>query len=375
MTVVGTRPEIIRLSRVVSVLRQDCEHTLIHTGQNYDYELNQILFDDLGLAQPDIQFEVAKSTPMQTISQVLSTIDSALREIKPDAVLVLGDTNSGLSLLAARRLSIPTFHMEAGNRCFDPRVPEEINRRIIDHVADVNLPYSQIARENLLREGIPSDRIVVTGSPLAEVLDYYKDAINQCPIVDRLDVQSRRYFLVSLHREENVDLESRLERFVDLLNLLADREKLPIILSTHPRTRQRLDVLNKPLHAKIQLVKPLAFTEYVSLQLNAKAVLSDSGTISEESSILGFKAVNLRETHERPEAMENASVMMVGSNKDRLFQVLDILNRQGSDLFSQMTTPPDYQHLNVAEKISRIIHSYVDYVRRRNATSDSGTAI
>lgn len=367
---VGTRPEIIRLSRVISVLRRDCEHILIHTGQNYDHELNQNLFDDLGLGQPDIQFDVAEDTPMQTISQVLSTTDGAFRKIKPDAVLVLGDTNSGLSLLAARRLSIPTFHMEAGNRCFDPRVPEEINRRVIDHIADINLPYSQIARENLLREGIPSDRIVVTGSPLAEVLNYYKDAISQCPIVRQMDIHAGRYFLVSLHREENVDLKPRLEGFVDLLNALADREELPIILSTHPRTRQKLDALIKPLHSQIRLVKPLAFTEYVTLQLSARAVLSDSGTISEESSILGFKAVNLRESHERPEAMENASVMMVGSNIDRLFQALAILDRQGSDPFSQTTTPNDYQHLNVAEKITRIIHSHVDFVRRRNQIGD-----
>ena len=365
-TIVGTRPEIIRLARVVSVLREDTNHVLIHTGQNYDYELNEIFYKDLKLAQPDVFLNAARDTPVKTIAAVLEGAETALTHVKPDAVLVLGDTNSGLSLIAARRMGIPSFHMEAGNRCFDPRVPEEINRRIIDHVADINLPYSAIAREHLLREGLPPDRIIVTGSPMTEVLHYYKQSIDSSEILRTLGLQQGSFFVASLHREENVDDPSRLKEFVAMFNSLVIEEGKPLVISTHPRTRKRLRELNLNLHHLVQLVEPLSFSDYVCLQTKATAVLSDSGTISEESSILKFRAMNLRDTHERPEAMEQACVIMVGSSYDRLQQALAILRRRGTDEFSRTKQPVDYQDTNVAEKVSRIIHSYVDVIRRNN---------
>lgn len=349
---------------MVSVLRQDANHVLIHTGQNYDSQLNEIFFDDLKLAQPDIFLGAARDTPVKTIAAILEGAESALARVKPDAVLVLGDTNSGLSLIAARRLGIPSFHMEAGNRCFDPNVPEETNRRVIDHVADINLPYSAIARENLLREGLAADRIIVTGSPMAEVIRYYQDSIESSQILKRLNLDSDSFFVVSLHREENVDNPKRLCEFINMFNSLAAAEGLPLVVTTHPRTRKRLNELNVDLHPLIRLVEPLSFTDYVHLQMRAVAVLSDSGTISEESSILKFPAVNLRDSHERPEAMEQASVMMVSSSFERLQQALAILNRRGNDAFSQTESPADYKAINVAEKVSRIIHSYVDIARK-----------
>jgi len=348
------------------VLRRDCEHTLIHTGQNYDYELSEIFFGDLNLAPPDRYLNSAKGRPMQTIASVLAGVDESLRELLPDAVLVLGDTNSGLGVLAARRLNIPTFHMEAGNRCFDRRVPEEVNRRVIDHVADINLPYSALAREHLLREGLPPDRVIVTGSPLPEVLHFYGQSINESPIMAKLQILEDSYYLVSIHREENVDEPVRLTQLVQLLNHIASTKNLPVIVSTHPRTRERLLQLGSVFHSSIRLINPVGFTEYVHLQMKAKLVLSDSGTISEESATLGFRALNLRETHERPEAMEHANVMMIGSSVERFEQAQQIVGHQDRDIFSRLTTPYDYQQLNIAEKISRIIHSYVDVIRQNH---------
>lgn len=365
-TIVGTRPEIIRLSRVISVLRRDCSHTLIHTGQNFDHELNAIFFDDLGIEPPDILLNAARETAIQTISAMFSAIEPVFQDVKPDAVLVLGDTNSGLSLIVARRLGIPTFHMEAGNRCFDPRVPEEINRRLIDHVADINLPYSAIARENLLREGLPPDRIVVTGSPLKEVITYYRNSIVSSRALDKFGLDPGNFYLVSIHREENVDGPDRLSEFIQILNAIATRDGVTLLVSTHPRTRKRLSEIGADCHPLVRFVNPLAFTDYVRLQTEARVVLSDSGTISEEASILGIKALNLRDAHERPEAMAEASVMMVGSNIARIQQALQILEGQNLDNASTMRTPFDYQSPNVAEKISRIVHSYVDYIRRTN---------
>ena len=365
-TIVGTRPEIIRLSRVIAVLRRDCSHTLIHTGQNYDRELNQIFFEDLSISPPDVFLEAARETAIQTIAAVFSRVESALRHVNPDAVLVLGDTNSGLSLIVARRLGIPTFHMEAGNRCFDARVPEEINRRLIDHVADINMPYSALARELLLREGLPPDRIIVTGSPLKEVLTYYSHTISSSRALETFGLKEGRFYLVSIHREENVDSSARLRDFIQMLNALATSDGLQLLVSTHPRTRRRLAELGDDFHPLLRFVNPLTFTDYVHLQTKAKVVLSDSGSISEEAAILGFKALNLRDTHERSEAMEEASVMMVGSNFDRVQQAILILESQNLDDASRMRTPLDYQSPNVSEKVSRIIHSYVDFVRRTN---------
>jgi UDP-N-acetylglucosamine 2-epimerase len=363
-TIVGTRPEIIRLSRVISNLREHCDHTLIHTGQNFDHQLSQVFFDDLEIGAPDIQLNAARSTPTQTIAAVLEATDKCLRGLSPDAVIVLGDTNSGLSLLSAKRLGIPTFHMEAGNRCFDSRVPEETNRRIIDHLADVNLPYSQIAREHLLREGVPSQRVIVTGSPMPEVLEFYRPKIETSAIVDTLNLSVGNYYVVSLHREENVDNADCLARFVFVLNTIAQDHELPIVVSTHPRTRKRLGDLQLKLHKKIQLAEPFSFTDYVKLQLHSRAVLSDSGTISEEASILGLPAVNLRFTHERPEAMEEAAVIMVGSNHERVMQALSILEAAKRQKPNVSKVPYDYQSMNVAEKVCRILHSYVDVVQR-----------
>ena len=364
-TIVGTRPEVIRLSRVVTALREVCDHTLIHTGQNFDYELNEIFFDDLDIAPPDIQLKTARSTSVQTISSVLSETERCLREISPEAVLVLGDTNSGLSVLAARKLGIPTFHMEAGNRCFDPRVPEEVNRRVIDHVADINLPYSEIAREYLIREGIPAHRIIVTGSPMREVLNYYRPKIDSSRIVEKLGLTPQHFYVASLHREENVDNLTAMHEFLGVFNQLASVHGLPIVVSTHPRTRMRLKELELEIHKNILFMNPMSFSDYVNLQLQSRAVLSDSGTISEEAAILNLRALNLRESHERPEAMEEAAVIMVGSNGDRVFQALQLLT---DDVATRYVSeiPHDYQSSNVSQKICRIIHSYVDSASTRS---------
>lgn len=364
VTIVGTRPEIIRLSRVLAVLDRDHDHVLVHTGQNYDHELSDMFFEDLALRRPDYYLDAARANSTQTIAAVLSSSDQVLRELIPDAVLVLGDTNSCVGLLAARKLKIPTFHMEAGNRCFDLRVPEETNRRLVDHVADINLPYSRIAREYLIREGIAPDRIVVTGSPMGEVLRHYEKQVARSSVLADLGLEPDSYFVVSLHREENLEESGRLVEFFEMFNSLAERERLPVVISTHPRTRKRIEEEGLEIRPEIRLVKPLSFSNYVKLQLHSRLVLSDSGTISEESSILGFRAVNLRDTHERPEAMEEGAVMMVGSSMERLHSAMAVLSHQRINGTSIIQTPHDYVPDNVSEKVSRIIVSYTDYVRR-----------
>ncbi len=364
MTVVGTRPEIIRLSRIMAKLDQFCEHVNVHTGQNYDYELNQIFFDDLRIRSPDIFLNAAGLTASETIGNVISKIDYHLVSAKPDALLVLGDTNSCLAVIPAKRRKIPIFHMEAGNRCFDMRVPEEINRKIVDHTADVNLTYSDIARECLLREGLSPDLIIKTGSPMAEVLDYYQEQIYQSDILNKLGLSQRKYFVVSSHREENVDSDLSFDRLVHLLNKVASQYDLPVIVSTHPRTQKRVDAIEVQFHRKVKFIKPLSFTDYIALQRSAKAVLSDSGTISEESSILNFPALNLRETQERHEALEEASVMMVGLNLERVMQGLSILETQPSGPTRLLQQVADYSAPNVSDKVVRIIQSYTDYVNR-----------
>ncbi len=364
MTVVGTRPEIIRLSRVLTKLDEYCTHTFVHTGQNYDYELSEIFFQDLGIRKPDIFLNAAGTSSVQTIGKVLIEIDKVLDEIMPDAMLVLGDTNSCLALLAAKRRKIPTFHMEAGNRCFDARVPEEINRKIVDHLADINLTYSHIAREYLLHEGLPSDRIIKTGSPMAEVLDYYQSKILKSDVLERLNLNSGAYFLVSAHREENIESDKQFERLMNVLNTLAEHFNLPIIVSTHPRTQNRLNKKTRTFHPHIIFMKPLGFCDYVKLQCHAKVVLSDSGTISEESSILNFPALNIRDAHERPEGMEEASVMLVGMSIERIIQGITILETQARGEQRLLQQVGDYSALNVSDKVVRIIHSYTDYVNR-----------
>lgn len=364
MTVVGTRPEIIRLSRVIAVLDQHAEHVLVHTGQNYDYELNEIFFEDLGIRKPDHFLEAAGHTASQTIGNVIISVDKLLEIVEPEAVLVLGDTNSCMAVLPAKRRKIPTFHMEAGNRCFDMRVPEEINRRIVDHVADINLTYSDIARDYLLNEGLPPDRIIKTGSPMYEVLHHYIKDIEQSDIVSRLGLNEYEFFLVSFHREENVEPNTNLLKFIDVLNSVAEQYNFPVIVSTHPRTRKRLDSIGARLNNNIRLLKPLSFSEYNKLQLLSKAVLSDSGTINEESSILNFPALNMRESHERPEGMEEAAVMMVGLEVNRVLQSLSILTDQSRGDVRSLRLVSDYSMPNVADKILRIILSYTDYVRR-----------
>lgn len=364
-TVVGTRPEIIRLSSVIKKLDKYCNHKLIHTGQNYDYELNQIFFEDLGLRKPDFFLESAAKSGAQTIGNVIISVDEVFEKIAPDAVLVLGDTNSCMSILPAKRRKIPTFHMEAGNRCFDQRVPEEINRKLVDHMADINLTYSTIAREYLLAEGLNADRVIKTGSPMNEVLTSYKEKIEKSEIMKTLKIENDRYFLVSLHREENVDSSDNLKKIVNILNKIAIKYKKPIIFSTHPRTRNNLRKGKFKLNKLIQLLKPLSFSDYNNLQINAYSVLSDSGTITEESSILGFSALNIREAHERPEGMEEASVMMPGLNEDRVLQCLDIIRSQKKlDYKDTLSVVKDYEAINVSEKVVRIIHSYTDYVNR-----------
>jgi UDP-N-acetylglucosamine 2-epimerase (non-hydrolysing) len=364
MTVVGTRPEIIRLSRVMAKLDQFCHHVIVHTGQNYDYELNQIFFDDLSIRKPDHFLNAAGSNAAETIGNVISKVDSILVSEMPDALLVLGDTNSCLSVIPAKRRKIPIFHMEAGNRCFDMRVPEETNRRIVDHTADVNLTYSDIARESLLREGLPTDLVIKTGSPMAEVLEYYRDDIARSIALSTLGLEPGQFFLVSSHREENIDSDVNFPLFVSLLNCLADQFQLPVVVSTHPRTLKRVQAMGVSFHAKVNLMKPMGFTDYVRLQCSAKAVLSDSGTISEESSILNFPALNLRETQERHEAFEEASVMMVGLNVERVLQGLRVLETQGRGDSRLLRQVADYSMPNVSDKVVRIIHSYTDYVSR-----------
>lgn len=363
MTVVGTRPEIIRLSAVINKLEQTeaIEHILVHTGQNYDYELNEVFFNDFKLRKPDYFLNAATGTPVETIGNILVNIDPILDEVQPDAFLVLGDTNSCLCAIAAKRKQIPIFHMEAGNRCFDQRVPEETNRRIVDHIADINLTYSDIAREYLLREGLPADRVIKTGSPMYEVLASRKDDIKESDVLDRLYLEEGKYFVVSAHREENINSGSNFIKLVGSLNAVAEKYELPIIISTHPRTQNMINNKGIKFNSLIKTLKPLGFNDYVKLQLKSKAVLSDSGTISEESSILGFKALNIREAHERPEAMEETPAMMVGLNKERILQGLEILETQTED---QLRLVADYSMPNVSDKVVRIIVSYVDYVNR-----------
>lgn len=363
MTVVGTRPEIIRLSAVINKLEESnaIEHILVHTGQNYDYELNEVFFEDFNLRKPDYFLNAANGTAVETIGNILVKIDPILEEVKPEALLVLGDTNSCLCAIAAKRRQIPIFHMEAGNRCFDQRVPEETNRKIVDHTADINLTYSDIAREYLLREGLPADRIIKTGSPMFEVLNSRKDDIEKSNVVEKLKLEEEKYFVVSAHREENISSE---KNFLDLcasLNAVADKYKMPIIISTHPRTQKMIDAKGIQFNSLIKTMKPLGFNDYVKLQMKSKAVLSDSGTISEESSILGLKALNIRQAHERPEAMEEAAVMMVGLKSDRILQGLEILETQKPSVLKQVS---DYNMPNVSEKVLRIIVSYLDYINR-----------
>jgi UDP-N-acetylglucosamine 2-epimerase len=366
MTVVGTRPEIIRLARVMSALDKSkaIEHIIVHTGQNYDYELNQIFFDDLQIRKPDYFLNAAGATATETIGKILINIDPLLEEIKPDAFLVLGDTNSCLCAIPAKKRHIPIFHMEAGNRCFDQRVPEETNRKIVDHISDINLTYSDIAREYLLREGLSADRIIKTGSPMFEVLNYYLESIKNSDVLDRLNIERYKYFVVSAHREENINNESNFTGLISSLNLIAEKYNHPIIVTTHPRTRKMIDEKEIKLHKKIQLLKPLGFNDYNALQMNAKVVLSDSGTISEESSILNFSALNIRQAHERPEAMEEASVMMVGLNPERILQGLIELETQKRGAERTLRTVSDYSMPNVSDKVVRIIISYVDYIKR-----------
>lgn len=364
MTVVGTRPEIIRLSRVMAKLDEHCEHILVHTGQNYDYELNEIFFQDLGIRKPDHFLSAAGSTGAETIGNVIIKVDQVLAEVMPEAVLVLGDTNSCMAVLPAKRRKIPTFHMEAGNRCFDMRVPEEINRRIVDHTADINMSYSTIARDYLVSEGLPPDRIIKTGSPMFEVLNYYREGIEASNVLERLNLKVGQFFVVSAHREENVDSDKNFMKLVDVLNTVAANYNLPVIVSTHPRTQKRVDVMGITFHPNVHLLKPLGFKDYNKLQLSAKAVLSDSGTINEESSILNFPALNIREAHERPEGMEEAATMMAGLEVERVMQGLAILETQSRGEQRDLRLVADYSMPNVADKVVRIIHSYRDYVMR-----------
>lgn len=366
VSVVGTRPEIIRLSRVLARLDEHCEHILVHTGQNYDYELNQVFFDDLGVRKPDHFLNCAANanSAAHTIGNLIIAVDQVLAEVQPEAMLVLGDTNSCLSVIPAKRRKIPIFHMEAGNRCFDMRVPEETNRRIVDHTADVNLTYSTIARDYLLREGLLPDLVIKTGSPMFEVLTHYRPRIDASDVLTRLGLEENGYFVVSAHREENIESPQTFAKLVDVINSVAEDHGLPVIVSTHPRTQKRIDATNSKFHAQVRLLKPLGFHDYVKLQLSARASLSDSGTINEESSILNFPALNLREAHERPEGMEEAAVMMVGLEVDRVRQGLAILAKQSRGAERSLRQVADYSMPNVSDKVVRIIHSYTDYVNR-----------
>lgn len=364
MSVVGTRPEIIRLSRVLEKLDDTCNHILVHTGQNYDYELNQVFFEELGIRKPDYFLNAAGRNAAETIGKLIIEIDLILEKIKPEAMLVLGDTNSCLSVIPAKRRKIPIFHMEAGNRCFDQRVPEETNRRIVDHTADINMPYSSIARDYLLAEGIPADRVIKTGSPMFEVLSHYMPQIDSSDVHARLDIKKGEYFVVSAHREENVDSSDQLLKLANSLNIIAEHFNLPVIVSTHPRSRQRIESQGIKFHKNIRLLKPLGFHDYNCLQKHAKAVLSDSGTINEESSIMNFPALNIREAHERPEGMEEGAVMMVGLGSKRIMQALDVLESQPSGEERLLRRVEDYSTPNVSDKVVRVILSYVDYVNR-----------
>ncbi|MER1940090.1 UDP-N-acetylglucosamine 2-epimerase (non-hydrolyzing) [Castellaniella sp. FW104-16D08] len=364
VTVVGTRPEIIRLSRVIAKLDEYCDHVLVHTGQNYDYELNEIFFQDLGIRKPDHFLNAAGVNGAETIGKVIIAVDQVLSQVQPEALLILGDTNSCMAVIPAKRRKIPTFHMEAGNRCFDMRVPEEINRRIVDHTADINLTYSTIARDYLLREGLPPDMVIKTGSPMFEVLSYYRQGIEESNILHRLELEPAKFFVVSAHREENIESDKNFRRLVDVLNAVASQYGYPVIVSTHPRTQKRVDALGVTFHEQVRLLKPLGFKDYNKLQLNAKVVLSDSGTISEESSIMSFRALNIREAHERPEGMEEAAVMMVGLDTNRIMQGLSILEDEQDGEERLLRLVADYSMPNVAEKVVRIIHSYTDYVNR-----------
>lgn len=364
MTVVGTRPEIIRLSRVMAACDEYFDHVIVHTGQNYDYELNEIFFTDLGIRKPDHFLNAAGATGAETIGNVIIAVDKILDEVKPEALLVLGDTNSCMAVLPAKRRKIPTFHMEAGNRCFDMRVPEEINRRIVDHTADINLTYSTIARDYLLAEGLPADLVIKSGSPMFEVLHHYKAKIEASDVLERLNLKEHEYFIVSAHREENINSDQNFLDLVEMLNAVAEKYNYPVIVSTHPRTRKRIEELKVEFHPLIQLLKPLGFSDYNKLQLSAKAALSDSGTINEESSILNFPALNLRQAHERPEGMEEAAVMMVGLKAERILQGLAILESQSRGEERLLRLVEDYSMPNVSEKVVRIIMSYTDYVNR-----------
>lgn len=366
MSVVGTRPEIIRLSRVLTALDMHCDHVLVHTGQNYDYELNQVFFDDLGVRKPDYFLNSADGSisAANTIGNLITAVDGVLAQVQPEAMLVLGDTNSCLSVIPAKRRKVPIFHMEAGNRCFDQRVPEETNRRIVDHTADINLTYSTIARDYLLREGLPPDQIIKTGSPMYEVLHHYLPQIKASDALKRLNLQPELYFVVSAHREENIESDKSFTKLVSVLNSVAEEHGLPVVVSTHPRTQKRVDATCAKFHPLVRLMKPLGFHDYVNLQMQAKAVLSDSGTINEESSILNFPALNLREAHERPEGMEEAAVMMVGLEVERVRQGLAILASQPRGIARTMRLVADYSMPNVSDKVVRIIHSYTDYVSR-----------
>ena len=364
VTVVGTRPEIIRLSCTIAKLDEFCEHVLVHTGQNYDYELNQIFFEDLGIRAPDIFLECAGATAAETMAQVISKADAMFADVQPDAILILGDTNSAMAAIPAKRKKIPIFHMEAGNRCFDMRVPEEINRKIVDHISDVNMPYTDIAREYLLAEGLKPDLIVKTGSPMDEVLKRYEDKITNAKILTTLGLKSNEYFVVSVHREENVDSEQNIHSYVQALNTIANKYQYPIIVSTHPRTRKKIDLLNLEFHPLVKLLKPLGFSDYVKLQMDAKVVLSDSGTITEESSILNFPAVNIRDAQERPEGFEEGAVMFTGMNVERILQAIEILDKQPRGEHRLIKKVENYIAPNVSDKVLRTIISYTDYVNR-----------
>ena len=365
MTIVGTRPEIIRLSRVIEKLDRHCKHVLVHTGQNYDHELNEVFFSELGIRRPDHFLEAAGGSAAETIGKVIIAADRVIDEQTPDALLLLGDTNSALAAIAAKRRKVPIFHMEAGNRCFDFRVPEEINRRIVDHIADINLTYSQIAREYLMREGLPPDQVICTGSPMREVIEHYRAGIERSDVLARLGLENQRYFVVSAHREENVDSPVNLQRLFDIMNMLAQQYGEPVIVSTHPRTRKRMEALGLQAHPSVQFCKPFGFLDYVHLQCHARAVLSDSGTITEESSILNFPALNLREVHERPEGFEEAAVMMVGLDVSRVQQGLSVLQDQPRGASRLLQMVGDYEADNVSAKVLRIILSYTDFVNRR----------
>jgi UDP-N-acetylglucosamine 2-epimerase len=365
MTIVGTRPEIIRLSRLIPKLDQHCNHVLVHTGQNYDYELNEVFFTDLAIRKPDTFLEAAGATAAETIGQVIIAADKVMEQHQPEALLLLGDTNSALAAISAKRRKIPIFHMEAGNRCFDSRVPEEINRRIVDHTADIHLPYSEIARDYLLREGLPPEQVIKTGSPMREVIEYYMPGIEASDVLARLELTQQHYFLVSSHREENVDSPENLQKLFAILNALAELYNEPVIVSTHPRTRKRMEALGLTAHPLVQFLKPFGFLDYVKLQTQARAVLSDSGTITEESSILNFPALNLREVHERPEGFEEAAVIFVGMRVDRVIQSLGILEAQPRGPERSLRLVTDYAPNNVSDKVLRIIQSYTDFVNRR----------